>query len=114
MATFNFVYTPLTQKKAEDGRKWSVFALTNFTASTSGTYVSGGIALNLGQLGLPYGQLDTVDILDQNADGYVYSWNRSTGKIQMFVESGTSNHILNELTSSISPTVALTIEVKGY
>lgn len=114
MATFSFVYTPLSQKKAEDGRKWSIFALTNFTATTSGTYVSGGVSLNLGQLGLPYGQLDSVDIIDSAGDGYVYTWNRASNKIQMFVESGTSNHILSEVTSSISPTVALTIEVKGY
>src|ERR1700677_1156240 len=110
MAAFSFTYTPLVQKKAEDNRKWNVFTL----ASTSGTYVTGGIALNLGNLGLPYGQLDTLDILDQGGDGYVYTWNRANNKIQMFFESGTSSHILNEVTSAVSPTVALTVEVKGY
>ena len=115
MAACTFAYTLNVQKKAEDNRKWNVLTVSTSGASTSGTYPVGGIALSAASLGCPYGQVDTVDILDWNGDGYVYVWNKASSTIQIFnTTSGTGNQKLAELTSAISPSSTLTIEIKGY
>lgn len=113
MAAFSWTYTLLHQDKTERSKKWNSVALV----STSGTYVSGGISLSASQLGLPYGNIEIVNIIDTNGDGYNYQWNRASGNIQMFQTQNTSaagTAKLIELTSSVSPTCAITVEVIGY
>lgn len=107
-----FVVTILTNKKMEDGRK--VVTATLAAGNGSLTYPTGGLALSAAALGFQSGQIDSVAFSDQAADGYVYTWKKSTGKILSFVESGTAAHILQETATSVTPTIALTIMAIGY
>ena len=107
-----FAYTILSNKKLEDGRKMVVATLAAGNGSL--TYPSGGIPVSAGGLGLPSGQIDSLDIIDQGADGYVYTWVKSSGKILSQVESETSAHVLQQTDTSVTPTIALTVQVIGY
>lgn len=113
MAAFTWSYNVVHQDRTDRSKKWNTVALT----STSGTYIAGGIPLVGTGMGLPANNIEYVDIIDTNGDGYVYQWNRGTGNIQMFQSQNTSAAgvaKLIELTSSVSPTSAITIAVIGY
>ena len=113
MATLTWTATILHQDRTERGKKYNTVALQ----ATSGTYLAGGIAPSAGACGLPAGNIENLAIIDNNGDGYIYQWNRASGKIQIFETIGTSAyaaHALVEMTSAVSPSSAITIEVKGY
>jgi hypothetical protein len=113
MATMTWTYTVTHQDKTDRSKKWNTVTLQG----SSGTYLSGGISISAASMGLPYGQIDMVDILDSNGDGYIYQWNRVNGTIQMFETIGTSAYAaskLTEVTSAVSPSSALTISVVGF
>lgn len=106
-----FTYTQLTNKKLEDGRKFSTFTIAAGNGSL--TYPTGGIPLSAGSLGLPIGQIDAFEVLDSAGDGYTYEWIKSSNKVMLLV-SGATGAVESEAASSVTPTVALTVRVCGY
>lgn len=96
----------------EDGRK--IVTATLAAKVAGNTYPTGGLLVSAASLGFPSGQIDSLKIVDNNNDLYVYQYNKATGKIVSLVESGTAHHIMEETATSATPTFTITIEAIGY
>ena len=86
--------------------------MMDFSVSLNGTYATGGFTIAPGTVGL-----DVIDyviaILDPSAGAgtavaYVYAWNRSTGKMQLFVTPSSPDGTLAfvQLTDTTTVTTA--------
>jgi hypothetical protein len=72
-----------------------VFAAITF-GGTSEYYPGGGIPLTVGSLGLR-STVNACIVLESNATGYMFEWDRSANTIRMFVSAtGTVNTELND------------------
>jgi hypothetical protein len=112
MATMTWTATIKTQDRTDRGRKLNQVSLQG----SSGTYLAGGIVVSgiTGGLGLPYGNIDQLSIVDNIGDGYIYQWNKTNASIQIFSSTSSTGSKLTELTSSTSPSSTITVEVIGY
>ena len=93
------------------GKKYLVFAAIAF-GGTNEYYPNGGIALTTGSLGLR-STVNAVVILESNATGYMFEWDRSANTIRMFVSAnGTVNTELND--ASLASEISLEIMAIGW
>ena len=88
------------------GKKYMVFATVTF-GGVNDYYPNGGIALTSGSLGFRNAP-NAVIVLESNATGYMFEWDRSANTIRMFVSA---NAAVNTEIDDASLGSAITLEV---
>lgn len=83
------------RNRARIGKKMLAFVTITF-GSASDYYPNGGIPLTTGKLGMR-SYVDAVIVLESNASGYMFEWDRSANTLRMFVSAtGTVNTELDD------------------
>jgi hypothetical protein len=83
------------RNRARIGKKMLAFVQITF-GSDNDYYPNGGIPLTVGKLGMR-SYVDAVIVLESDASGYMFEWDRSANTLRMFVSAtGTVNTELND------------------
>jgi len=106
----DLTYTALSSEMGGSSKVRRRFAIT----TAAGEYPTGGLPLTNGSMGCPT-SLESLIVLEQSvADAFQYLWDKSTNKIKVLVDDGTSGVPAEHANATFTSPVELVVEVSGW
>lgn len=83
IASTDVTYSALSRRKVNGSPSRYVNLVTVAFGDSALTYPSGGVALLKASMGLP-NVIETLKILDSNASGYIFKWDKANNKLRIY------------------------------
>lgn len=104
--------TYTVNQKARLGNSKVLNVVTLALGNGALTYPTGGIPIVGGNLGCP-NTIYRLDVQDGGTSGYVFNYNITTGKLQMYTVGGAAGSLEAEVGAAVAP-AALTVVMEAY